>query len=97
MIRKTIYIDFYPEIKSATLMTHVDHCIDTLRQSIMCQGDLTPILIVWSESKHRLMPDFESRHLCRDFPLLKKWAEARDANTAGLREKNTMRLNETKY
>ncbi|KLU83035.1 hypothetical protein MAPG_02102 [Magnaporthiopsis poae ATCC 64411] len=59
---------------------HTDHCIDTLRQALMCSGDVTPYLVYagdgvdgdgsWPPKNAR--EDFQALHKCRRFePLLK--------------------------
>ncbi|KAI6439262.1 hypothetical protein MCOR22_008115 [Pyricularia oryzae] len=56
---------------------HADHCVDTLRQALMCTADVTPYLIYaggdgsdWPPKDSR--EDFEGLHKCRRFePLLK--------------------------
>lgn len=57
---------------------HVDHCIETLRLSIMCQGDVTPFLIVYDGPDDNLGDaDFNANHKCRDFELIRDEAVKR--------------------
>lgn len=46
---------------------HLDHCIDTIRQTMVCNADITPLVVQWSEE----LQEFRSRatvvHECRDF------------------------------
>ena len=53
---------------------HVDHCIETLRLSLMCYGDVTPVLLD-HRTGHKLMRqlDFNVHHKCRNFDQLVDW------------------------
>ncbi|KAI0158113.1 hypothetical protein GGR57DRAFT_459069 [Xylariaceae sp. FL1272] len=53
---------------------HVDHCIETLRKSIMCHGDTTPYFTVFdSEQSLGARADFSAHHKCRNFEKLRQW------------------------
>ncbi|OJJ47404.1 hypothetical protein ASPZODRAFT_16085 [Penicilliopsis zonata CBS 506.65] len=64
---------------------HVDHCIDYLRQTIMCHSDVTPITHIPKPSHHQRgapwMPNFASKHTCRNFWKIHEWATR--YNTSG--------------
>ncbi|KAK2616559.1 hypothetical protein QQS21_000602 [Conoideocrella luteorostrata] len=47
---------------------HVDHCIETLRLSLMCYSDITPLLFLYDASSPLGSKiDFNSHHKCRNF------------------------------
>lgn len=47
---------------------HVDHCIEALRLSFMCYGDVTPILAEVAEHRQTgIKLDFNVHHKCRNF------------------------------
>jgi hypothetical protein len=54
---------------------HVNHCIEQLRQAIMCHGDLTPVTLmpVFNPSKNVLVlvGQTEYSHTCRDWDGLR--------------------------
>lgn len=50
-----------------------DHCIDIIRQSLQCSADMTKIDVVWNEAKHRIVPDLNGEHVCRNFRQLQSW------------------------
>ncbi|KAJ4147635.1 hypothetical protein LMH87_002147 [Akanthomyces muscarius] len=52
---------------------HLDHCIDIIRQSLQCSADMTKIDVVWNEAKHRIVPDLNGEHVCRNFRQLQSW------------------------
>ena len=77
MIRKRVYAETYPEMLTENAITHVDHCIESLRELIMCEGNMTPIPIEWSEKGERINPNYAQKHSCRNFDALKEWTRVR--------------------
>ena len=55
---------------------HVDHCIETLRISLMCQADTTPYFLVLDPTAPLgSRADFSPHHKCRNFETIQKWVE----------------------
>jgi hypothetical protein len=52
----------------------VDHCIDSIRQSLMCSSDISTIYWQWSAEKHQVLPRAGTTHTCRNFEKIKAWA-----------------------
>ncbi|KHO01425.1 uncharacterized protein MAM_00426 [Metarhizium album ARSEF 1941] len=52
---------------TATARVHVDHCIETLRLSLMCYADVTPALLMRNPVTGGRRTDFNTHHKCRDF------------------------------
>lgn len=54
---------------------HADHCIETLRLTLMCHSDVTPVLLKWDSyyDPPRASPDFNSHHRCRNFDKILEW------------------------
>src|SRR4051794_40788204 len=53
---------------------HTDHCIEALRLSFMCHGDVTPYLLKTnSQAPAGVDPDFSPHHKCVKFELLVKY------------------------
>lgn len=46
---------------------HVDHCIETLRLSLMCYSDITPVFLLYDDSLPYGKADFNVHHKCRNF------------------------------
>jgi len=55
---------------------HVDHCFETLRLSLMCYSDITPVLVEVDHTK-RLgrKADFNVHHKCRNFEKIVNWVD----------------------
>ncbi|KAG1729100.1 uncharacterized protein EDB91DRAFT_839379 [Suillus paluster] len=56
---------------------HLDHCIEMLRQIIMCRGDVTMITYDWLEGHDDPFPNFNIRHQCRNFEKVLDWVDER--------------------
>ncbi|RDW58855.1 hypothetical protein BP6252_13331 [Coleophoma cylindrospora] len=77
-LRKALYPDYYfdPDPPHVQLL-HVEHCIDYLRQAILCSADMTEVHVLWFESAQRYAPDFKTVHTCRNIQPLIDWSLAR--------------------
>ncbi|KAK7890231.1 hypothetical protein LTR67_008116 [Exophiala xenobiotica] len=57
---------------------HLNHCINSLRQSIMCHSDIAPVVWQWDHpaDKVEFNRGFLSvTHTCRNFERIQKWAK----------------------
>ena len=55
---------------------HIDHCIESIRQTLMCHGDVTPLLTIDDPDTplgHKA--DFNIHQKCRIFCKLKNWVQ----------------------
>ncbi|EFQ24893.1 uncharacterized protein GLRG_00037, partial [Colletotrichum graminicola M1.001] len=86
VLRQYAWKDSYPEGLLPTLLKynspevarqHADHCIETLRQAVTCNSDVTPFLIYQKEPSpgggRGLDEDFGAFHKCRRFDKLLDW------------------------
>jgi hypothetical protein len=62
--------------------THVDHCIETLRLSLMCYGDVTPVMLQYNRATGARQTDFNTHHKCRNFDKISEYLEANGADVA---------------
>ncbi|PKY03303.1 hypothetical protein P168DRAFT_319831 [Aspergillus campestris IBT 28561] len=53
---------------------HLDHCIDSLRQSLMCSSDISTIIWQWDTNTGTSRPHANVTHTCRDFDVIHQWA-----------------------
>ncbi|OJD11651.1 hypothetical protein AJ78_07621 [Emergomyces pasteurianus Ep9510] len=56
------------------LETHIGHCVDILRQQIMCTADVGVFGQWWVDGVGPFV-DFNTVHKCRNFDDIRKWAE----------------------
>ncbi|KAK6592618.1 hypothetical protein H4I96_11849 [Botrytis cinerea] len=75
-VRMALDPEYYPRKESHRIhRMHVDHCIDYLRQTVQCHGDLTPMVFSWSDDAGRVVADWKEPHTCRNFHSIRSWAE----------------------
>jgi hypothetical protein len=55
---------------------HVDHCVEILRQRLICTADVSVIWYWWRSdtSPPKLVPKVGLPHTCRNFDKIQKWA-----------------------
>ena len=62
------------------VQVHATHCLDMLRQVLMCNPDVGVLGQVWWQPEGDLQPmafvDFNTKHRCRDYEGVRTWAEA---------------------
>ncbi|PNS14045.1 Protein sel-1 1 [Sphaceloma murrayae] len=93
MIRKSLSPDYYPEMQHYTTQNHIEHCLDALRLSLMCTGDMTLIPTKDSDSRP-FEAVFDTAHSCRDFSAIKRWSKERDSATLSKYQANAEALKE---
>ncbi|KAK0114334.1 hypothetical protein ONS95_013826 [Cadophora gregata] len=84
LLRQALYFnfDYYHKLgkgafsnKDEILRFHVTHCLDTLRQQLMCTADVGVLgQVWWNREKPAAYPDFNTRHKCRNFDDIRQWA-----------------------
>ncbi|KAH8694221.1 hypothetical protein BGW36DRAFT_301024, partial [Talaromyces proteolyticus] len=86
-IRKTLYPERYwddfddyytadgKKNYTSTSAKHYDHCLDSIRQSIMCHGDIATVYWQWMPIRRQPLPRLEITHTCRDFEAIRDWAK----------------------
>ncbi|ENH74722.1 hypothetical protein FOC1_g10003504 [Fusarium oxysporum f. sp. cubense race 1] len=53
---------------------HKFHCIDSIRQSLMCNADLSLIHWYWAPQVGKNFPNATTTHICRKWSLIEEWA-----------------------
>jgi hypothetical protein len=66
--------------------TFTDHCIDHIRQSLQCFGDVSPTGFFF-DPKRGNIPRTEGTHMCKNFDLIKKWALERQILNFSMQDK----------
>lgn len=56
---------------------HTDHCVNIIRENILCNADTTPNVWKWDEERQISFPHFDSIHTCRNFDAIRDWAKSR--------------------
>ncbi|KAI0013687.1 hypothetical protein F4779DRAFT_348953 [Xylariaceae sp. FL0662B] len=80
LMRQNLYKDHYAPMGGDTaapvkdLSGHLDHCIDALRQFVMCQGDVGVFSFNYPFHDGDPWPNYSTAHTCRNFDSIRKWA-----------------------
>lgn len=53
---------------------HLDHCINNVRQALMCNADLTPVVVQWDAETRRNWARLDVVHTCKDWDAVHQWA-----------------------
>ncbi|RYP57813.1 hypothetical protein DL769_009263 [Monosporascus sp. CRB-8-3] len=59
--------------KDETFKVHLDHCVEMLRQFVMCHAEVGLVTAHWIQQRARPWPDFNTKQICRDFDGVLKW------------------------
>ncbi|KAF7794186.1 hypothetical protein EIP86_005317 [Pleurotus ostreatoroseus] len=59
---------FYEQIPD-----HVGHCINTLREAVMCSADISPIVWQWDDNKQKSVVNLDIPHTCRKWEPIAAW------------------------
>jgi len=78
-IRKALHPEYYnftgTELNRLLFRDkHMDHCIDAIRQTLMCSSDVTPLVWAWDEKRNMTLGRTDVVHECRDFEKIQEWS-----------------------
>ncbi|KAF0644777.1 hypothetical protein NXS19_002086 [Fusarium pseudograminearum] len=89
LVRKSLYFnyDHYKHMgghafknDGEVFRLHVTHCLDTIRQVLMCNVDTGVLGQVWYDKKEpNAFPDFNTKHTCKNYDDIRKWAKSLQA------------------
>ncbi|KAJ8093851.1 hypothetical protein PM082_009715 [Marasmius tenuissimus] len=71
MLRKGLRPDYYPPVED----WHVQHCIEHLRQAILCSSDVSLIIYHWNYEQNSTYGRSATPHTCRNFDTIYEWAK----------------------
>ncbi|RKF73861.1 hypothetical protein GcC1_087020 [Golovinomyces cichoracearum] len=87
LVRQALYynINYYRALGAGAfanndliLQHHVSHCVDILRQQLMCTPNTSLLGQVWWDRRApKAFVDFNTEHKCRNFEAIRAWAEER--------------------
>ncbi|KAK4444366.1 hypothetical protein QBC34DRAFT_360343 [Podospora aff. communis PSN243] len=76
-LRQAFWPDYYPQSTHHNTYIHREHCIDHIRQMLMCHGDMTLIPTEWTGFLGRNYVNSDVPHTCRNFGKLRDWVVSR--------------------
>ncbi|KAG2063187.1 hypothetical protein BDR04DRAFT_1111767 [Suillus decipiens] len=79
LLHKATWLEYYGstdvfQMPLEKVRRHLDHCIEMIRQNIMCHADVTMITWYWVEGHTVPYPNFNTRHRCRNFEKIIDWS-----------------------
>ncbi|KAF7359821.1 Threonyl-tRNA synthetase [Mycena venus] len=80
MIRMRVHSDYYLD-SEAMEIGHLDHCIDWIRQALMCAGDTSVIVWQWDAAQNITTFQGDVVHTCRNFDKLREWGKSHAIRT----------------
>jgi hypothetical protein len=93
LVRKSLYYnyDYYKALGTHAFLNpdkiiklHTSHCLDTIRQVLMCNVDTGVLGQVWYDPTDvRAFPDFQTHHKCKNFDAVRQWAVKHQAPPLG--------------
>ncbi|KAG1730985.1 uncharacterized protein EDB91DRAFT_1155917 [Suillus paluster] len=81
LLRKASWMEYYGPIEPSfqddpeVVRMHLDHCLEMIRQTIMCNVDVTMITWDWVAGHKVPYPNFNTRHQCRNYEKILDWAD----------------------
>ncbi|KAK7691291.1 hypothetical protein QCA50_004685 [Cerrena zonata] len=84
MIRRALRAGYYRDpatgaiggVLPEDLPEHIDHCVDNIRQALMCSADISSIVWQWSDAQSTAVPRMDTVHSCKNFDKVVEWAKA---------------------
>ena len=76
----------------------IDHCLETIRLSVMCVPDLTPLELYWESQEGRkweVAAKSDSQRECVKWDLLNEWMAPRHYNLNDLAQGSEFEIEET--
>lgn len=64
----------------------LDHCIEILRINLMCTSDISILTYNWVQHWDTPTPNFNTKHICRDFDAILGWSESHTSKFGPLRK-----------
>ena len=80
-LRREIYFDHYyggkfiNDIPTPSHQAHLGHCLEIVLQALMCSASVEPIVHYWVDIQQVPFPNFNDKHICRDFDAILNWQE----------------------
>lgn len=55
----------------------VDHCLDQVRQALVCNADVSVVHYAWSDIVQGNRPRVDNQHTCLNYTKILEWASSR--------------------
>jgi len=75
-IRRALHREHYTEVVGMD-EEHISHCVDSVRQSLMCNADISVNVWQWNDQLSNVVGHSTQAHTCRNFEKLRDWSRER--------------------
>lgn len=81
-VREILYPHYYAPNQSEADrrkdLEHAGHCLESLRQAVMCTPNLTPYAVLWEDERRtQIKLNASAKQTCVDWEALVRWEETR--------------------
>ena len=74
MLRKALYPEYYRDMPGEHMdKSHWSHCIESIRQSLVCSADISPLVWQWIDRVQEVRIVGKIAHTCRNFEKIREW------------------------
>jgi hypothetical protein len=73
MVRKALHPEYYDKEIDRLDKQHWDHCIESIRQSLVCSADVSPLVWQWVDRVQEVRLMGNIIHTCRNYEKIKRW------------------------
>ena len=73
-VRKALHPEYYDKENLRLDKGHWDHCIESIRQSLVCSADVSPLVWQWVDRVQEVRLAGNIIHTCRNFEKIRRWA-----------------------
>lgn len=68
--------DDFDDVRGSYGRDHISHCLDAIREAIMCASDISVITWQWNDRAQKALGHGDILHTCRSFEKITEWAIA---------------------
>lgn len=74
-IHKDKYIPNITEAETIDELGHLEHCLEALRESVMCHADLSIVTMRWGSHQAVPLANWGNPHVCKNWDAVVNWAK----------------------
>ncbi|KAG9246876.1 hypothetical protein BJ878DRAFT_246986 [Calycina marina] len=74
MLREVAHPNYYTNKDPTQMEGHLDHCIETVREALMCNAGTGVAMFHWIKGDDQPWPDYNTLHQCRDPEMVLEWS-----------------------
>jgi len=72
---RDIYLPDITPMEYKDQVGHLEHCLEALRESVMCHSDLSIVSMRWGHKQALPLANWTNPHVCKNWDAVQDWAE----------------------